>query len=357
VLTFKLTVTSEGASSTDIVNVTIKNVNHAPSALAGDGQIVREGASVKLYGDVSFDPDGDPITFSWTQTLGPNVELDDASSATPTFVTPLLVGGVGDAVLLEFELVVSDGAMAASDRVQVRVEQENHVPIANAGPDQTKTEGSLVTLDGTSSQDPDGDAIATYTWTQLPSSPNGLVVNFENPGGPTPSFMAPLVGPGGATLTFELVVSDSVLSSEPRTVTVTVQNVNDPPLCGLARPKPSVLWPPDHKLIPIHIEGVTDPDNNQVMFAITAVTQDEPINGTGDADTSPDAVVHEGVAHLRAERASAGNGRVYRVAFTADDGRAVDGACQGAVTISVPSTMRTGLDAIDDGQLYDAIGP
>jgi hypothetical protein len=275
VLTFKLTVTSEGASSTDIVNVTIKNVNHAPSALAGDGQIVREGASVKLYGDVSFDPDGDPITFSWTQTLGPNVELDDASSATPTFVTPLLVGGVGDAVLLEFELVVSDGAMAASDRVQVRVEQENHVPIANAGPDQTKTEGSLVTLDGTSSQDPDGDAIATYTWTQLPSSPNGLVVNF-------------------------------VLSSEPRTVTVTVQNVNDPPLCGLARPKPSVLWPPDHKLIPIHIEGVTDPDNNQVMFAITAVTQDEPINGTGDADTSPDAVVHEGVAHLRAERPARG---------------------------------------------------
>jgi hypothetical protein len=57
--------------------------------------------------------------------------------------------------------------------------------------------------------------------------------------------------------------------------------------------------------------------------------------GTGDGDTCPDATgVGSAVAQLRAERAGGGDGRVYHVGFTADDGQG--GQCSGAVTVCVP---------------------
>ncbi|MBI2877021.1 MAG: hypothetical protein HYY20_09085 [Candidatus Tectomicrobia bacterium] len=50
------------------------------------------------------------------------------------------------------------------------------------------------------------------------------------------------------------------------------------------------------------------------------MTQDAPVNGLGDGDTSPDAVLQGSSVLLRAERSGQGNGRVYAVHFTADDG-------------------------------------
>ncbi|MFT3928557.1 MAG: PKD domain-containing protein [Myxococcales bacterium] len=87
-------------------------------------------------------------------------------------------------------------------------------PVANAGADLSVTAGMLVTLDGSSSSDPDGDAIH-YTWRQRSGSP----VAFDGKAA-RPTFTAP-----GLTqqMTFELVVDDGTLSSQPDTVTVSVQ--------------------------------------------------------------------------------------------------------------------------------------
>ena len=46
---------------------------------------------------------------------------------------------------------------------------------ADAGPDQTVSEGDLVTLDGSGSTD-DGNPLTTYEWMQIGGSP---VVDFE----------------------------------------------------------------------------------------------------------------------------------------------------------------------------------
>jgi len=73
--------------------------------------------------------------------------------------------------------------------------------------------------------------------------------------------------------------------------------------------------------VTVEILGVTYPSNAQVTIAITGVTQDEPVAGLGDGDTSPDAVFQGSTVLLRAERFASGNGRVYEVHFTADDGR------------------------------------
>jgi hypothetical protein len=221
--------------------------------------------------------------------------------------------------------------------------------VAAAGDPQTRNEGAVVTLNGTGSGDPDGDPI-TYSWTQVAGAP----VTLSDASSATPSFTAPPAA--GPPLTFRLAVSDGGLTSSAQVV-ITVVNVNDPPRCDLAKADPRVLWPPDHKLLPVAIVGVSDPDSDRVAITITAVTQDEPVQGPDDADTSPDAVVQDGGVHLRAERAGGRNGRVYRVAFTADDGLTIGGSCQGAVTVGVPPSMQAGMEAIDDGQLYDATRP
>lgn len=130
---------------------------------------------------------------------------------------------------------------------------------------------------------------------------------------------------------------------------------NRPPVCSQAAPSMALLWPPNHKLETINILGVTDPDNDTVSIRITAITQDEPVNGLGDGDTAPDGfVVGGGQAQLRAERSGSGNGRVYAIAFTADDGKG--GSCSGKVAVGAPHDMGKGKVAVDDGQHYDSTG-
>lgn len=111
-----------------------------------------------------------------------------------------------------------------------------------------------------------------------------------------------------------------------------IVQTNRPPDCSAATASPAVLWPPNHKLANINVVGVTDPDGDPVTITATSVTQDESTNGTGDGDTCPDAILSP--LQVRAERAGSGDGRVYRIDFTADDGNG--GTCSGTVNVSVP---------------------
>jgi hypothetical protein len=345
-LTFRLVV-SDGVhdSQPETVDVTITNVNQAPDADAGDDQTVQEGSSVTLHAGDSFDPDGEALTYEWTQTAGTAVTLSDPTAASPDFTAPP-VGSAGET--LSFTVIVSDGVAQSTDEVAIVVTNVNQVPAADAGLDQTVDEGAAVTLQGTASGDPDGDAL-TYSWTQV----GGPAVALSDPTSAVPAFTAPEVGPGGATLVFQLVVSDGSASATDL-VTITVRDGNQPPSCDLARASLGVLWPPAHRLVPIGIVGVADAEDPDVTITITAVTQDEPVNGLGDGDTSPDAVTQGASVLLRAERSGAGTGRLYTVFFTAQD---TSGAtCAGSVTVCVPHARRTGA-CVDEGQAHDSRQP
>ncbi|MEW6758386.1 MAG: CARDB domain-containing protein [Acidobacteriota bacterium] len=132
---------------------------------------------------------------------------------------------------------------------------------------------------------------------------------------------------------------------------VGVMPANRPPECAGASASASLLWPPNHKPQDIALQGVTDPDGDPVTVTVSAITQDEPTNGLGDGDEAPDGFgVGTATARVRAERSGTGNGRVYRIAFTASDGKG--GSCQGSVTVGAPHDIK---DApIDDGQAYDS---
>jgi hypothetical protein len=96
--------------------------------------------------------------------------------------------------------------------------RSNYGPTADAGPDQSVNAGTVVTLDGRASSDPDLNPL-NFTWTQL----SGPAVTLANPSSATPSFTAPHPGSGSATLIFRLVVNDgSAPPSAPDEVAVHV---------------------------------------------------------------------------------------------------------------------------------------
>ncbi len=126
--------------------------------------------------------------------------------------------------------------------------------------------------------------------------------------------------------------------------------------CSDAVASPGLLWPPNHELVPISVLDVTDPSNGIVTVTITSVSQDEPVNGLGDGDTSPDAFgVGTATASVRSERAGNGNGRVYHISFNATS--TSGGSCSGQVTVGVPKSQGKNGAPVDGGALHDSTLP
>jgi hypothetical protein len=251
---FTLVVSDGNLSSVSAsVLVTVKQVNKAPSANAGHDQTVDEGTLVTLDGTTSSDPDGNTLTYLWTAPSG--ITLSSTSAAKPTFTAP----EVNSDTQYNFTLVVSDGSLSSAPvSVLVTVKQVNKAPSANAGPDQTVDEGTLVTIDGTASSDPDGNTL-TYLWT----APSGITLNSTSAAKPT--FTAPEVN-SDTQYNFTLVVSDGSLSSAPASMLVTVKQLNKAPSAN-AGPDQTV---DEGTLVTLDGTASSDPDGNTLTYLWTA---------------------------------------------------------------------------------------
>ncbi|MHB8634305.1 MAG: PKD domain-containing protein [Thermoplasmatota archaeon] len=204
----------------------------APIANAGHDFAVAEGSAVRLTG--SGEPANNIASYLWTQRAGPKVRLDNPSSAATDFTAPL----VGDApqVTLTFSLVVSDGVGESPPSVvHVLVESRNHPAVAHAGVPQSVASGADVLLDGSGSQDGDGDSL-TYLWSQV----DGPGVQLVDPTAAVAHFVAPATV-SATTLTFQLQVADGHTAPSFDRVMVHVRPVEAPSgfsftVGGLAEP-------------------------------------------------------------------------------------------------------------------------
>lgn len=91
------------------------STNHAPVANAGPDQVLNAGTTSTLLQGSGSDPDGNTITYHWTQVSGPVVNFSNANIAAPT------VTGLTNGNTYVFQLSVSDGSLSATDQVQVTV--------------------------------------------------------------------------------------------------------------------------------------------------------------------------------------------------------------------------------------------
>jgi hypothetical protein len=238
--------------------------NHAPIADAGPDQTVSEGQAVLLNGSNSTDPDDGIASYHWVQIGEPAVNLSDPHAAQPTFTAPD-VGPEGAA--LTFELTVIDQAEnQAKDRCVVNVTWENEPPQANAGMDQTLDEGVVVTLDGSYSLDID-DGIASYLWTQI----GAPAVTLSNPASSQPTFTAPNVGPDGASLTFDLTVTDAGGLQNTDSCIVNISWQNEPPAAVVT---PDYMETTEETLVTLDGSASTDPDDGISSYLWTQVEGD-----------------------------------------------------------------------------------
>ncbi len=169
------------------LRITATFENPPPTASAGLDQTVDEGVLVTLDGSASTDFNVDVDRYAWTQQTGPTVVLSDTTTAQITFTAPPVLE---NGAILEFVLEVFDArGLSATDTVQVTILDTNAPPLANAGPDRMVEERTVVTLDGSQSNDIDG-ALESTIWTQLAGAP----VLLSDPTALNPTFIAPIVG-------------------------------------------------------------------------------------------------------------------------------------------------------------------
>ncbi len=303
--------------------------NGAPLADAGADQAVSGGSPVQLNGAASSDPDGDSLSYAWTQIAGSPVSLTDADTSTPSFTAP------DEDTTMIFELTVDDGTSDDTDLVEIACtaeEDDNQPPSADAGDDDLVDGGSTVQLDGGFSSDPDGDALS-FSWSQT----GGPDVAIAGAATETPTFTAPNED---TTLTFDLTVSDGNGGSDTDSVEIEVihtpsmlfvanllgsnvtgwsnpasLNGNIAPDSNLAGAQTKLVGPTD---IVVDKQGALITSNLGLPHRITAHDDALSING----NIAPDRNV-EGVATLLDQPTSVAINRASDLVFVANVG-AVD---------------------------------
>jgi hypothetical protein len=145
--------------------------------------------------------------------------------------------------------------------------------------------------------------------------------------------------PPAATVLSKEGVSQSVtgtcqdLAGNSATATVQGINIDKTPPNVSCSASPNILWPPNHKLVPINVSvNVSDSLSGPAGFVLTSLTSNEPddpqsaIQGFFIGATSINGL-------LRAERLGSGNGRIYTFIYTGMDRAGNSAACNTSVSV------------------------
>lgn len=216
------------AREEDSIRISVILINTAPVADAGADRSVFTEELVTLNGSLSYDNEDtiQQLKFSWyaNNSNPAPVSFDDPSLISPSFTTPDIPG------TYSFSLVVTDSLNLSSgpDMVNVTVELRPNVdPVADAGIDLEGISNSTIVLNGTGSEDEDGEII-TWIW----NCTSHLGIDLVDSNSSTPEFTPNRSG----VYEFSLgVIDDRGGVSEPDTVLVTVNPDNYPPAANAGK--------------------------------------------------------------------------------------------------------------------------
>jgi len=218
--------------------------------------------------------------------------------------------------------------------------------VANQTVECSGAQGGLAALDGSTSTDPDStpgtsDDIVSYEWFEDYGAPTQRALGS----GSSLSLTLPL-GPHAIVLR----VTDSQGASSTAGTVVTVRDTTPPTLTLTA--DHDVLWPPNHRLVPVRlmwqVSDLCDPAASARLVSVIASEPDDA-PGDGDGRTTGDIAGADGGTPdaeilLRAERSSAGSGRVYEIAGSARD--ASGNQTSVLATVRVPHDLGDGPEPV-----------
>lgn len=199
--------------------------------------------------------------------------MSTSGGNTLSWSSPLASGDSVDVVITKHNFRPFIGSVIVGDN--------NTAPIADAGLDQTATQGELVTLDGSNSSDPD-DGITSYLWEPV----EGTSISLTNSTSVNPTFIAPNVDHEAEVLTFRLTVTDKSGAKDTDLCNVTVhQNQNIPPKANAGTNQQVE----ENATFRLDGSGSTDPDGAIVSYKWLQVggTPATLMSGSNTTDMSP----------------------------------------------------------------------
>ena len=299
-------IASDGVlADSEIVAITVNNVNRAPVLAAIGPKSVNEGA-VLAFSTSATDPDlttptmtavGLPLNATYTD----NLNGTGSFSFSPNFT---------QAGVYNVTFIASDGVLADSEVVAITVNNVNRAPVLAAIGPRSVNEGAVLSF-GTSATDPD---LTTPTMTAVGLPLNATYTDNLNGTGSF-SFSPNFTQAGVYNVTF--IASDGLLA-DSEVVAITVNNVNQAPVLATIGPR-SV---PEGSTLSF---GTSASDPDLTIPTLTAVglplnaTYVDNLNGTGTFQLQPDFT-------------QAG---LYNVTFIASDGLLADSE---VVAITVTGT-------------------
>ncbi|PYS70005.1 MAG: hypothetical protein DMF69_15010 [Acidobacteria bacterium] len=254
------------------------------------------GASLGMAAGTDADP-ADTIQ-SWQITGGTGAYIFKINPTTGEITIPDRSVLDGNAHAYTLALLMGDGKLPSHvQNVTINVPADNQAPVPDAASLQTIT----------------GECSAAIT-------------------GPAPTATDAYVGPVTGTTTDPLSYTDQGEhivtwhfddghgNVSTQTQTVIVKDTIAPSIDSLSA-TPNVITTRNHEMVPVVISvSVSDACDSSPTTSIESVSSNEPVNGVGDGDTSPDwEITGTHTLNLRGERAGGGSGRIYTITVKSVD--------------------------------------